>query len=255
MGSKLALMIMAYKRPPLLKACLESIMEADKQHIGSIQISCDHHSIDMENRMRDVYESVASSMGVYTAFQQQPKRLGPANHLRRMISCDPSPGPFVVLEEDTIVSPDVFNYAYWALQQPCQFVNLGGLAMSSDPHVAYQDWLLRSPYGWAFTRHFWATVEPYWNGKIREPYGWDWQVNHLCYREGWTCITPAISRVYNTGREEGTYDTPENWDAERKDVVICHESTDNISNYVLVSNGARPAQTDWPQWVKKEMVL
>jgi len=253
--------ITAYKRPYYLKQCLEAIKAADLTHIERIVVSCDAHSKDMHDRMFSVVEDAGLKNATINLML---RRFGVANHPRVLINeiIERYPGghPIIALEEDTVVSPDAFNLAWWGVQQrDYKFVNLGAGVKTEkywgcDDFIVYDDWELRSPYAWAFHPIFWQLLEPYWNGKIRAPYGWDWQVSHLCYREGWFCLTPALSRCRNIGRDEGTYDTPENWDRDRKDELICRESTDIISNsnYYIV-NRNRPSKEDWPEWVKKEM--
>jgi hypothetical protein len=245
--------ITAYKRPALLQRCLESIAcAASPGRPFSVLVSLDYHSKEMHERMSD---AVADSELTGVQIIRHGARAGVANHPRWVFNTVVRLGHkrIVALEEDTIVAPDVFLFADWALgQREFQFVNLADhkrkqVMFHTATMRVHVDWELRSPYGWAFTAGFWHALEPEWNGKIRLPYGWDWQLSHLCYREGWRSLTPEVARVYNTGREEGTYDTPDNWDRTQKDVRLCDEIP---GRYEIVRAGARP---DPPDWVKEEM--
>lgn len=251
--------ITAYKRPLLLKRCLESIMAASLEGVTGIVVSCDCHSKEMYKEMYQVTDQImgASSLrGPYMARFKQSYRLGVANHPRWLFDTVTAnyTDAIVAIEEDTIVAPDAFRFAAWALQQKnFQFVNLArGPRISWDGYFddksVHEDYELRSPYGWAFNHEFWKQIEPFWNGKIRAPYGWDWQLTHLCYRNGWRCLTPEVARVYNTGREGGTYDTPYNWDLTQRDVVLCQASP---NKYEVVLH-SRP---ETPAWVVEEMKL
>ncbi len=253
--------ITAYKRPALLAKCLESIAKADLTLVSSVIVSLDWHSEEMYMDMFQVFSKYRYNGVCEVRFLTlSQKRLGVANHPRKLfntIAEETSKQAICALEEDTIVSPDAFLFAAWALDQPgYQFVNLAGqrkqvIAQDVADTRVHEDWELRSPYGWAFTPALWRQLEPQWNGKIRLPYGWDWQLSHLCYRENWRCLTPEVARVYNTGREDGTYDTPANWDATQKDVVICQAAP---NKYVVVEH-ERPRPEDWPEWVKQEVAL
>jgi hypothetical protein len=251
--------ITAYKRPELLKKCLESIETAHLGPVTEIHISFDYHSDEMTALMIKVCKSCIFDK----YFGPTKTRLGVANHPRalfnKLVYSD-----ICALEEDTIVSPDTFLFAEWALKQPgYKFVNLArgpnffhNATMLSTTakwfsEVVHEDNELRSPYGWAFTADFWRLLEPQWNGKIRAPYGWDWQLTHLCYREGWHCLTPEVSRVYNTGRENGTYDTPANWDATQRDVVICQ----TVPYKYIVTKHSSLDTAPVPAWVADEMKL
>ena len=255
--------VTAYKRPELLSRCLEFIVTADVSPVSHVCISCDWHSNEMYDRMFVACHNILPRNFPFT-ITKHDKRLGVANHPRWVFNRNYTDDAICALEEDTIVSPDCFTFADWALRQPgYQFVNLapgpnfshqpkifGGLH-DNDFEFVHEDWELRSPYGWAFTPAFWRELEPQWNGKIREPYGWDWQLSHLCYREGYRCLTPEVARVYNTGRENGTYDTPGNWDATQRDVVLCQAAPCSIQ-YKLITH-QRPEPENWPEWVKFEV--
>jgi len=256
--------IVAYKRPELLNKLLESIAKADLQHVDNVVISCDYHSPEMYERMVEVWQKAfASDFG--SSIICQHKRLGIHNHQRWLYNHTYSDSDVVALEEDCAVSPDTFNMAHWALQQPgYKFVNLGRpkdlilqgtcQPLSKPEERLYEDYEFRSSYAWAFTKDFWRELEPQWNGKIHAPYGWDWQVNYLCYREKWKCLTPEVPRAMNTGRERGTYETPDTYDRDRTGVVICQASP---YMYSLVrgnwSNEQAISDRDLPEWVKEEM--
>ena len=259
--------VTAYKRPELLKRCLESILSASLPRNSTVKIivSCDWHSVEMSQSM---ILNIPIRPDIRPIIHQ--KRLGVANHPRWLFNWCTNEFKYkkhrtiVALEEDTIVSPDCFLFADWALRQKgYQFVNLAHLENVSWSHTpayapfeiadsrVHEDRELRSPYGWAFTTEFWRELEPQWNGKIRSPYGWDWQLSHLCYREKWRCLTPEVPRVYNTGRENGTYDTPANWGATQRDVVICQVVPNKYGLYKHSNLDSLPI----PEWVQEEMRL
>ena len=256
--------IVAYKRPELLKQCLDSVVAADLYQVTDIWVSCDWHSKEMRQRMYDV-DTYSTDLPINFTFQTQ--RFGIHNH-QRLLYTDAAgeSNEICALEEDCVVSPDTFNMAHWALQQPgYKFVNLGHdnkLNLRTQPapglptvdSFIWEDNQFRSSYAWAFTKDFWRELEPQWNGKIRAPYGWDWQVNYLCYREKWKCLTPEVPRAMNTGREGGTYETPDTYDRDRTGVVICQASP---YMYSLVRGNWSTEQVtsdrELPEWVKEEM--
>lgn len=247
--------IVAYKRPELLARLLESISKADLTHVSNVVISCDRHSDEMYEKMVNVWTKAWKRQSLKLPIIQQEKRLGIHNHQRWLYNNVFSES-IVALEEDCVVSSDAFNMAHWALRQPgYKFVNLsGGPGPSADDNAdtfVQEDNQFRSSYAWAFTRDFWRELAPQWNGKTRQPYGWDWQVNYLCWREGWKCLTPEISRAMNTGREGGTYETPETYDRDRTGVVIC-QTVPHMYSLVRGNQGSGVVR-ELPEWVKEEM--
>jgi hypothetical protein len=256
----LTVTITAYKRPELLERLLESMLDADLGPVRRVILSCDKYTDDYYERMRKVFEWFGYCAqnrfpDLWTEIFHLTRRLGVANHPRWLYNTVVRSGAtgIIALEEDTIVAPDCFRFAEWGLIQckdNTKFVNLADhhiKGMSNNSSVASMDLELRSPYGWAFSRDFWQELEPLWNGKIREPYGWDWQLTHLSYREGWLSITPDVARVYNTGREGGTYDTPETYDAAMCNVKLCDAFPDEYRLHVHARQG------DVPEWVWREM--
>ncbi|HKT90138.1 MAG TPA: hypothetical protein VJQ59_16955 [Candidatus Sulfotelmatobacter sp.] len=241
--------VTAYKRPGLLRLCLQSILAAKKPDgFQGVMVSADWHSSDMAEQMYQVCESFEDAQ-----FDMQSCRMGIANNTRHLINrATEHSYKIVALEEDSFISPDALLYASWALRQDGYvFANLHSKMDGSYRSIdaVHEDNELRGAFGWAFNRGAWRSqLEPHWNGKIRAPYGFDWQITHLCYREKWKVLTPEISRVRNTGREMGTYDTPENWDRTQKDVKICESIPDK---YRLVDH----PDLSWspPDWVQEEM--
>lgn len=254
--------VVAYKRPELLAKLLESISKADLTHVDRVLVSCDWHSDEMYQRMYRVFnDTIYPSREMSSHIIKQRSRLGIHNHQRWIYNWVAGPNGYadqvVALEEDCIISPDAFNLAHWALQQSgYKFVNLSHNNLfkgdiSGRGKYLVEDNQFRSSYAWAFTRDFWHELEPQWNGKTRQPYGWDWQINYLCYREGWKCLTPEVSRAMNTGREEGTYETPETYDRTRTGVVIC-QTVPHMYSLVRGNQGSGVV-TEMPEWVKEEM--
>jgi hypothetical protein len=248
--------IVAYKRPELLAKLLESISQADLKHVADVIVSCDHHTDEMYTQMRIAWEKSFPS-NFASSILHQKKRLGIHNHQRWLydwaIGWMERSAEIVALEEDCIVSPDTFNLAHWALSQTgYKFLNLAGHS-GDDPNVVGEDNILRSSYAWAFTRDFWRELEPYWNGKIRLPYGWDWQVTHLCYREQWRSLTPAMPRAMNTGRENGTYETPATYDRDRAGQGEICRVVPAPESYTLVKREKEAYTEPLPDWVREEM--
>jgi hypothetical protein len=241
--------ITAYKRPELLRRCLESIAKADLSPILQIFIQLDFHSIETTERMiAELNPFVRKFRHDVISVGCHPlrDRWGIANTTRAAYRCND--GWICAIEEDTTVSPDAFLYAEWALKQGYSFVNLCShqTPLGIDPTKVHEDNELRGGYGWAFTRKFWEYLEPRWNGKNHAPYGWDWNVTYLCYREKWRVLTPEVSRVRHTGREGGTYMTPATFDATRQHVC------DTVpEKYEIVKH-----ELDYtpPDWVQAEMV-
>jgi hypothetical protein len=252
--------IVAYKRPELLARLLESVMQADLTHVECISISCDRHSDEMYQKMCKVCEDVFwrhQNVPTYrhwrAVWREQVVRLGIHNHQRWLYNTALGM-QICALEEDCVVSPDIFNMAHWALQQPgYKFVNLArpvnwpvelSLQRIADMPSAerlHEDHEFRSSYAWAFTRDFWRELEPQWNGKMRQPYGWDWQINYLCYREGWKCLTPEVARAY---------ETPDIRDANRAGATIC-QTVPHL--YSVVSSQTSRESVELPGWVVEEM--
>jgi hypothetical protein len=241
--------ITAYKRPELLKRCLESIVAADHSCVDQVIISEDWHSLKMSDAMLDVIMPFLHRLSI-TRLTPYP-RMGVANNPRNLYNYAAHnfwDEKITALEEDVTVSHDAFLYADWALRQGYGFVNLVAKqdSFGGDPSRVHEDCELRGMFGWAFRVDDWFRMEPQWNGKIREPYGIDWQITHLCYREGWTVLTPELSRVFNTGREGGTYDTPAAYDSRPQN--FCVTSPDH---YELVKHPNLDRTP--PAWVLKEM--
>jgi hypothetical protein len=246
--------ITAYKRPGLLRRCLESIAKADLSPVGNLFVQLDYHSPTMTEQMLKEamsFRSKLAELGVFTNGMKTADRRGIANITRAAYACafeDNADAAICAIEEDTTVSPDAFLFAEWALkQQPYAFVNLCShqTPLGSDPTKVHEDNELRGGYGWAFTREFWEYLDPRWNGKNHAPYGWDWNVTYLCYREKWRVLTPEVSRVRHTGREGGTYTTPATFDATPQHVC------DTVpEKYEIVKHELDYRQ---PAWVQAEM--
>jgi len=244
--------VVCYKRPHLLRQCLESIVKADVSPVDEIIFALDYHSREMTEQMTAVireFHNFLDNQDISRHTIRQPDRYGVANNTRAVYR-QTSFNNICAIEEDTTVSPDAFVFADRMLNyKQYQFVNLCSHQnpTATDPTKVHEDNELRGGYGWAFTRDFWwAYLEPRWNGKNRAPYGWDWNVTYLCHREGWTVLTPEVSRVYNTGREGGTYDCPEHWDARVQNVC-----TVIPERYEIVKHPDLDRRQ--PDWVQAEM--
>ena len=246
--------ITAYKRPELLRRCLESVAKADISPVTDIIVSLDYASNRTTDEMVAVvreYRSFFASHDIYWEVDRPCDRKGVANNTRHAYDLAFSDRPIefcCAIEEDTTVAPDAFVFAgeMLACHKEYRFVNLCShqTPLGTDPTKVHEDNELRGGYGWAFTRDFWEYMEPRWNGKNRAPYGWDWYVTYLCYREKWEVLTPEVSRVMHTGRE-GTYCTPAWFDEHPQRVCDVIPERYEIVKHDL----------DWrqPQWVQDEM--
>jgi len=242
--------VVAYRRPNLLRQCLESIAKADLSPVTDVILAADFYSGQMSRLMADEFEAFIRKCGdqVECRLIQPIDRLGVANNTRAAYQAAET-GFLCAIEEDTTVSRDAFKIAFRMLRQYPQykFVNLCSHQdpLGTDPTKVHEDNQLRGGYGWAFTREFWEYMEPRWNGKNRAPYGWDWNVTHLCYREKWTVLTPEVSRVRHIGREDGTYMTPAIFDATQQ--RLCEVTPER---YEIVRH-----ELDWhpPDWVQDEL--
>jgi len=250
--SELTIAITCYKRPELLKGLLESIAQADLTHVVRFVVSVDWHSDEMFMRMCDVFRQSVGDLGARGCrLCKQAYRLGIHNHNRWLINeafNAHKAEAVVMLEEDCVVAPDALNFAWWALQQNGAIVNLGGKWSDGVRHAVRGTHLIESA-GWAVTRENWQQIEPYWNGKMRMPVGWDWSLSYLCYVRGWDTIDPLVARVKNVGRTNGTYQTAADYDLDRANVVL---ATGIPKEYTLLEG--EPDRT-WPEWVKEEARL
>lgn len=249
--------ITAYRRPNLLRQCLESIANADLSPVTEVILSLDFYDGPTICAMVDAFREFLREMPLIECrWFQRFGRYGVANNTRAAYQEAVKYNAEVIcaLEEDTTVAPDAFLYADWALRdmagkvyQQYAFVNLCSHQdpLGTDPTKVHEDNQLRGGYGWAFTRQFWEYLEPRWNGKNRAPYGWDWNVTHLCYREQWTVLTPEVSRVRHIGREDGTYMTPAIFDATPQ--RLCEVTPER---YKIVRH-----ELDWrqPTWISDEL--
>jgi hypothetical protein len=156
------------------------------------------------------------------------------------------------IEDDTVLSPDALDLCdwFWRLPERDDYVLLNLFAYSKSLKCAVckgvgAPWnnsasvpctvcgglgnrgldVLESArfnsWGWAITRGMWEKyLLPEWNAKKQtNPMGWDWSVGLTIQRHGLKTLHPALSRVKNIGRENGTYETPEHWDSWAKDLV------------------------------------
>jgi hypothetical protein len=146
------------------------------------------------------------------------------------------------IEDDTVLSPDALDLCDWfyrlperddyvllnllAHSKPCRHCDGNFRIVPDDlcPYCRPLDVLESSRFnswGWAITRGMWEKwLLPEWNAKNRtHPMGWDWSVGLTIQRHGLKTLHPALSRVKNIGRENGTYETPEHWDSWAKGLV------------------------------------
>jgi hypothetical protein len=129
------------------------------------------------------------------------------------------------IEDDTVLSPDALDLCDWFYRLPERddyvLLNLFAHSKTLDRPLDVLESARFNSWGWAITRGMWEKwILPEWNAKKQtHPMGWDWSVGLTIQRHGLKTLHPALSRVKNIGRENGTYETPEHWDSWAKDLV------------------------------------
>ena len=122
----------------------------------------------------------------------------------------------VHLEDDFVLSPDVFNLTNWYYKtfkdKPMSFISYGLFNHESrgDDYTALETITTFEGLGWCTFREGWdICFNKYWYNDIYarkhfNAYGWDWAMSGA-YREfGFRGIRPLIARTNHDGRYNGT---------------------------------------------------
>lgn len=166
-------------------------------------------------------DAAAAGIGMHRA-------LGEA--ISAMFADDPGLEFLVCGEEDIAVSDDVLRYMAWARalrdEHPqilvCEAHAPFGQGWhpqgvqdspSADPEVVRLTSLFH-PWVWSVWRDRWEKVlEPEWDwdqnkGDAPHTHGYDWQINRIMGRDGYTAPAPDASRSQNIGQFGGVYANP-----------------------------------------------
>ena len=158
------------------------------------------------------------------------------------------------LEDDTVPSPDALDLGGWFGGGGNAGGSGGGsafLLLHSDSRGGESPFALReimrfNSWGWGVSRAHWELFRREWNTKKNHPRGWDWSMNLSVQRHALIGLQPFLSRVKNIGRNDGTYETPENHDAWTRGLVQARaESTAEFEIVERLAPGYAQAVEPW----------
>lgn len=167
----------------------------------------------------------------------------------------------VAIEDDAVLSPDALELADWfyALPERDEYAlcSLGRVACApEDPRRVDECCGLGTSWAYCFTQESWRWMRERWNSKKAEPLGWDWSLTYEMYRAKKKALIPALSRVYNIGREGGVNAYPEWWDENmRLAVVSSGLPASFFLNKIEQSSGLVQNSDIWtaPEWIMDEI--
>ena len=237
--------VIAYNRPAYLRRVLEALAKCRGVNDYHVVVSIDNGLMYPET--------------IKVAREFRHETLMPANHygvdlhpfkVYELVFFNGSDFN-VVLEDDTVPSPDALELADWFCEHGKEYAYLSlhnGSTKPEDP-TALEENMRFCPWGWACTREMWQKwFAPNWNCKVNEPRGWDWSMGVIIQRNGLKCLNPRMSRTLNIGREGGVYETPDHFDSFHGPTVA-HDGSP--VEYRIASRLPAGYQQDVESWVKE----
>lgn len=253
--------VAAYNRPDYLRKVLMSLYDA----IGwsefapcTVVIGIDPGG-DMQEavtgEVTDFCVDVTLDRWCHAEIIRWPEHLGVSEHPRRLLQyvfAELYSTFNVHLEDDTVLSPDALKLALWyeqgASRDDQQRDRVLALSLHSASKGGENPSVLRyrrdfGVWGWCCTHlAWWLWFSHYWNYKRTPPYGFDWSVSRMMAEQDLVCLSPALSRVTNIGREGGTHQTPEGFDEEMKGMVAAGDLPSDVQ-YLI--DPTRPKKETW----------
>jgi hypothetical protein len=247
--------VIAYNRPAYLRRVLEALEKCRGVENYKVFVSVDDAAHQLETLLA-AHGSMPAMFGHerYHVWAPRCERLGVDWHPKQVYDCifDLEGSDFnVMLEDDTVPSPDALELADWFCEHGREYAYLSlhnGSTKPEDP-TALEENMRFCPWGWACTREMWQKwFAPNWNCKVNEPAGWDWSMGVIIQRNGLKCLNPRMSRTLNIGREGGVYETPDHFDSFHGPTVA-HDGSP--VEYRIASRLPAGYETDVESWVKE----
>jgi hypothetical protein len=224
--------VIAYRRPDYLAQSLQALLENDLSSWDQVLVQIDPGFPEVGMQARE-FSSIFKNRVANYLVHENLWRMGVSNNPRKAINYVFGLGSDfnVSVEDDCLLSPDALDLALWFEKhgKDYLFLNLSskniapGLFDDLEEHPG-----MMGAFGWACTRQSWfKIIEPTWNGKIREPYGWDWSLTYQCVVHELITLFPTVSRTFNIGKFGGMYDTPSNWVKTQLPIVAADRSPGN----------------------------
>ena len=244
--------VIGWRRPAYLRRVLDALTKCRGIEAWDVLISIDGpHSREQEVCMGAA--QVFSLVNPCTVLFHHDN-LGVDEHPRLVYETVFRKSDFnVMLEDDTVPSPDALELADWFCEHGREYAYLSlhnGSTKPEDP-TAMEENMRFCPWGWACTREMWQKwFAPNWNCKVNEPRGWDWSMGVIIQRNGLKCLNPRMSRTLNIGREGGVYETPDHFDSFHGP-TLAHYG--NPVEYRIASRLPAGHAQDVESWVKEDV--
>ena len=152
----------------------------------------------------------------------------------------------VYLEEDFVLSPDAFNLVDWYINNQDLLTSVSGVAdvavsclcklpklklkTNNEPDCV---WLTRALQGWGLVidrRQFYLYVKPVWSRSLKGT--WDKHLaSSIRFFPGVYNAVPSLSRVLNTGREDGSNVQGAKFDRVTKGMI--HNTSREVVSFYL----------------------
>lgn len=205
-----AVLLLAYRRPEILKQTIASLEAADHVNISRFHIV---HQVE-NFEVAKILESIdwAANL-IQTTYSREVSPKEAINHnlflgLEAAFS-DSKIEYVVVLEDDICVSKDFFHFVFSVYHQNCSdrsFMAINGFSgiprqITRKNH--YGKYRYGVGWGWAIPRKTWENLLQIWNGNENEH--WDGLIESFL-KTGFT-VAPGMSRIRNIGFGEGATHT------------------------------------------------
>lgn len=243
---KLCIVITLYRRPRYTKELFRALSCCYNFDYFDLLISCDFNG-EYRNACEQVYQEALKFIDQHKRFGQvllHNPRLGiDLNKLHAIpmaLSTYKADG-FILLEDDTIPSPDALNFFATNLlrfrDDPEIFAicgynripgdNLGkedegaSFEARSDPYGIYRYQGFK-PWGWAMTTPWWESLFAHDAKTYRKDTGeemngrFDWWLSWGAQSEKRYCIRPVLARMQSIGGEEGEHTPSAAWHKENE---------------------------------------
>lgn len=227
---KITVALIAYNRPSYLKEALTALENCRgfQQIVDRVVCSvddapgqgtrCYHHLKRWEKSRRGILEVVVDG---------QPHKRGIVGNtvLAMKRAFDLGAENVLMLEDDAVLKPDALLLAEWFCSLEANDVLAFSLAAHGDKGGVRQDEypasiseynLITCPFGYVVNKRHWEFLKKIWCNKNYHPCGWSWSMTYAARLHGFKFMAPWLSRCENIGREAGTNETPETWDATQR---------------------------------------
>ena len=247
--------VIAYNRPAYLRRVLEALAKCRGVNKYEVFVSVDEAG-GQQDSLRVAHDYHHPNKHVLFQVRKEGVDRHPQLVYQHVFGPHIKSDFNVMLEDDTVPSPDALELADWFCEHGKEYACLllhNFSTGAEDPNALHE--LMRfNPWGWGCTREIWNRwFAPNWNCKRYEAKGWDWSLGYVIQTNGLKALQPNLSRTLNIGREGGVYETPVHFDSFHGSTVA---HSGSASEYRISARLPEKYQnTEVEQWVIHEQRL